>query len=86
MEVVEKTVSRKQEVKSSLFNKPRQKAAGALGLAILKDKVAMSEQIERDTAAFLAAGKKIKELPSEQVPPKKRPAMQQYGGGGFFEL
>lgn len=74
---------RQKALKNGLFNKPIRKPEGAIGVTIHKDKVAMSEKIERDTAAFLAAGKKIKELPSDQVPARKRPAMQQYGNSGF---
>lgn len=73
-------------IKRSIFGDSDEPASKGVLSTKRREKDLVSARIAEDTAAFLAAGKTIKQLPSEQVPPKKRPAMQQYGGGGFFEL
>jgi len=73
---------RQKQIKNNIFNGQIQKSVKSKA----QDRAELARKLAEDTEAFKASGGRVRKIPSQQVPPKKRPAMQQYGGGGFYEL
>ena len=70
------------EAKNALFNSKIKKTPKPTRQ---EDREALSRKLASDVEAFKASGGRVKHIPSKQVPPKKRPAMQHYGNGGFYQ-